>query len=340
MNESFLYQMRDSAGWLMLDPVVPEHTSTVVGLCLVFGLLSFRKTVQSLGASNWRLPMAVISYALGGGAMIAGLAAADIFLLPQVPKEVPFPAYAGSVLVMMLLAVAAPIGKLLMKCSYAAAASAWVTALMVSAAIVFFADLGFTHYGPPMARVMDLKGTVSYRLAKGAPLEEIQRRRIGLPVGAEIVTKADSSVTLNLGEDSFLAVRPLSLIRIVAAGEATTLELDMGRVIGSVQHTSKTKFKIRTPAATSSFVGADFSVLTDGGRQTFVTVASGKINVTSTKSGAQTDIGSAQSLNCPSNGSPTPPRRADAAELKSIESFKTAVSNAKHQRHQQIDSAL
>ena len=340
MNDSFPSKMLDAAAWLMLEPVVPEHTATVVGLCLVFGLLSYRKMAESLGASNWTLLMAIISYALGLAAMLGGLAAADIFVLPNVPKDVPYPAYAGGVLAVMLLAVAAPIGKFLMKCGYAATASAYVTALMVSALVVFFADLGFTHYGPPMARVADLNGSVSYRLAKGEGLEEMQSRRIGLPIGAEIVTKADSSITLILGENSFLAVRPLSLVRIVAVGETTTIEVDMGRVIGSVQHTSKTKFKIRTPAATTSIVGTDFSVLSDTLKQTFVTVATGKVNVTATKSGSQMEVGPSQALNCPNNGSPTPPRPADASDLKSIERFKTAVGEAKNQRHKQIEKAL
>ena len=340
MNDSLPSKMLDAAAWLMLDPVVPEHTATVVGLCLVFGLLSYRKMAESLGASNWTLLMAIISYGLGLAAMLGGLAAADMSVLPNVPKDIPYPAYAGGVLAVMLLAVAAPIGKFLMKCGYAATASSFVTALMVSALIVFFADLGFTHYGPPMARVADFKGSVSYRLAKGEGLEEMQHRRLGLPVGAEVVTKADSSITLSLGDNSFLAVRPLSLVRIVAVGETTTIEVDMGRVIGSVQHTSKTKFKIRTPAATTSIVGTDFSVLSDTLKQTFVTVATGKVNVTATKSGGQMEVGPSQALNCPLNGSPTPPRPADASDLKSIERFKAAVGEAKNQRHKQIDSAL
>jgi len=52
MNDNFFSQMRDSLGWLMLDPVVPEHTTTVIGLCFVLGILSFRKMAESLGASN------------------------------------------------------------------------------------------------------------------------------------------------------------------------------------------------------------------------------------------------------------------------------------------------
>ena len=339
MNDNFFSQMRDSLGWLMLDPVVPEHTTTVIGLCLVLGILSFRKMAESLGASNWTLPMAALSYVLGGAAMIAGLAAADIFLLPHVPKEVPFPAYAGSVLAVMLLAAAAPIGKFLMKCGYAATASAWVTALMVSAAIVFFADLGFTHYGPEMARVVDLKGNVLYRPAKGEPQEEI-KRRVGLPIGAEITTKADSSVTLDLGASGFLAVRPLSVVRIRAMGEVATIEVDIGRIIGSVKQTSKTKFKIITPAANTGIVGTDFQVISDSSRQTFVTVATGKGTVTGTKSGGQVEVGAGQTVNCPNGGSTTPPRKADAADLKAINSFKTAVGDATNQRNKQIESAL
>lgn len=339
MNDNFFSQMRDSLGWLMLDPVVPEHTTTVIGLCLVLGILSFRKMAESLGASNWTLPMAALSYVLGGAAMIAGLAAADIFLLPHVPKEVPSPAYAGSVLAVMLLAAAAPIGKFLMKCGYAATASAWVTALMVSAAIVFFADLGFTHYGPQMARVVDLKGNVIYRPAKGEPQEEI-KRRIGLPIGAEITTKADSSITLDLGASGFLAVRPLSVVRIRAMGEVATIEVDIGRIIGSVKQTSKTKFKINTPAANTSIVGTDFQVISDSYRQTFVTVATGKVTVTGTKSGGQVEVGPGQTVNCPNGGSTTPPRKADAADLKVINNFKTAVGDATNQRNKQIESAL
>ncbi len=340
MNDSFPSKMLESANWLMLDPVVPQHITAVVVLCLVLGVLSFRKMAESLGASNWTLPMAVLSYALGGAGMLAGLAAADIFLLPQVPKDVPFPAYAGCVLAVMLLAVAAPIGKFLMKCGYAATASAWVTALMVSAAIVFFADLGFTHYGPQMARVVDLKGSVIYRLAKGEPQEEIKRRRIGLPIGAEITTKADGSATLDLGASGYVAVRPLTVVRIRAVGETATVELDVGRIIGSVRHTSKTKFQIHTPAANTGIVGTDFQVISDSAKQTFVTVASGKVMVTSTKSGAQTEVGASQTVNCPNGGSPTPARPADPDDLKAINSFKAAVGDAMNQRNKQIEAAL
>jgi FecR protein len=340
MNDSFLSQMRESLGWLMLDPIVPVHSTTVIGLCLVLGILSFRKMAESLGASNWTLPMAVLSYLLGGAAMIAGLTAADIFLLPHVPKEVPFPAYAGSVLAVLLLTIAAPIGKFLMKCGYAATASAWVTALMVSATIVFFADLGFTHYGPQMARVVDLKGSVIYRLTKGEAQEEIKRRRIGLPIGAEITTKADGSATLDLGASGFVAVRPLSVVRIRAVGEVATIEVDVGRVIGSVKHTSKTKFQLITPAANTGIVGTDFQVISDSAKQTFVTVATGKVTVTGTKSGAQVEVGAGQTVNCPNGGSPTPPRPADPADLKTINSFKAAVGDSMNQRNKQIEAAL
>ena len=124
MNENFFSQMRDTAGWLMLDPVVPQHLATVVGLCLVVGLFAFRKMAESLGASNWTLLMAALSYGLGLAAMIGGLTAADMFLLPHVPKDVPHAAYVGGVLVVLLLGIATPIGKVLMKCGYAATASA------------------------------------------------------------------------------------------------------------------------------------------------------------------------------------------------------------------------
>jgi len=160
MNDNFFSQMRDSLGWLMLDPVVPEHTTTVIGLGLVLGILSFRKMAESLGASNWTLPMAALSYVLGGAAMIAGI------------------------------------------------------------------------------------------------------------------------------------------------------------------------------------VGTDFQVISDSSRQTFVTVATGKVTVTGTKSGGQVEVGAGQTVNCPNGGSTTPPRKADDADLKAINSFKTAVGDATNQRNKQIESAL
>ncbi|MBI5802045.1 MAG: FecR domain-containing protein [Verrucomicrobia bacterium] len=338
MNDSLLSQMIESAQWLMLDPVVPEHVTAVVGLCLVLGLLSFRKMAESLGASNWSMPMAVLSYALGLGAMIGGLAVADMVVLSHVPTDVPLPAYAAAVLAVMLLAVAAPIGKFLMKCGYAATASAWVTALMVSALIVFFADLGFTHYGPKMARVVDLKGTVSYRPAKGEPQEEIKRRRIGLPVGAEITTKAGASAMIDLGESNYLLIRPLSVVRIVAIGEKTSVEVDVGRVIGSVLNASKTKFQIRTPAATTVIVGTDFIVESDSARQTFVTVASGKVALTSNKNGGQAEVSAGQTANCPNGSGPTPPRPADPGDLKAIQGFKAALSDALGRRNKESEN--
>lgn len=340
MNESFPAKMIEAAGWLMLDPVVPEHIATVVGLSLVLGVLSYRKMAESLGASNWTLIMAIISYGLGLAAMLAGLAAADIFVLPNLPKDIPYPAYAASVLVVVLLGVAAPIGKFLLKCGYAATASAWVTALMVSAVIVFFADLGFTHYGPKMGRVLDLKGDVLYRTTKGGVQEEIKRRHMGLPIGAEITTKADSSVTIDLGAGGYVAVRPLSVVRLRAAGEQTTLEVDVGRIIGSVQHTPKTKFQVITPAATTGIVGTDFQVISDSAKQTFVTVATGKVTLTSTKTSAAVEIGAGLTANCPSGGSPTAARPADAADLTTINRFKTAIGDALKQRGKPIESAL
>jgi hypothetical protein len=333
MNDSFLIKMVEAAQWLMLDPVVPEHIATVVGLSLVLGVLSYRKMAESLGASNWSMVMAILSYGLGLAAMLAGLAAADMYVLPNVPKDVPYPAYAGCVLVVALLGVAAPIGKFLMKCGYAATASAWVTAFMVSGAIVFFADLGFTHYGLKMARVVDRKGDVLYRVTKGGTQEEIKRRRIGLPIGAELTTKADSSATLDLGADGFLAVRPLSVVRIVAVGEQTTVELDAGQIIGSVRQTAKTKFKITTPAANTAIVGTDFMVSSDSAKQTIVIVASGKVSVTSIKSGAQAEVGANQTVNCPNGGAPTPVRPADADDIKTINTFKAAVGDTMSRRN-------
>ncbi|MEN9572982.1 MAG: FecR protein [Verrucomicrobiota bacterium] len=340
MNENFFSQMRETAGGLMLDPVVSEHFATVVGLGLLFGLFAYRKMAESLGATNWTLPMAALSYGLGLAAMVAGLTAADIFLLSQVPKDVPAPAYVGGVLVVVLLVVATPIGKLMMKCGYAATASAWVTALMIWAAVIVLADLGFTHFGPKMIRVMDLKGTVSYRVAKGIPQEEIKRRRVGLPIGVEITTKADASTTIDLGGDSYLAIRPLSVVRIVALGEVVTVEVDLGRVLGSVRHSAQTKVQFRTPAATTTIVGTDFLVESDSQKQTFVTVAAGKVQVASSKTGATVEVGAGQTVNCANGGAPTPVRKADPADLKVITSFKTAVGEAMSQRNKQIEDAL
>ena len=116
--------------------------------------------------------------------------------------------------------------------------------------------------------------------------------------------------------------------------------MDIGRIIGSVKQTSKTKFKIITPAANTGIVGTDFQVISDSSRQTFVTVATGKVTVTGTKSGGQVEVGAGQTVNCPNGGSTTPPRKADAADLKAINSFKTAVGDATNQRNKQIESAL
>lgn len=340
MNEDFFSQMRDTAGWLLLDPVVPEHFATVVCLCLGFGVLAYRKMAESLGASNWTLPMAVLSYALGLAAMIGGLTAADLFLLPMVPKDVPHAVYAGGVLVVMLLVVAAPIGKFMMKCGYAATASAWVTALMIWAAVVFLADLGFTHFGPQMVRVMDLKGTVSYRVAKGVPQEEIKRRRVGLPIGVEITTKAGASATIDLGGDSYLAIRPLSVVRIVATGKEATVEVDLGRIIGSVRHTPQTKFQIRTPAANTGIVGTDFIVESDSMKQTFVTVAAGKVQVVNRNGNGTVEVSAGQATSCPNGGVPTPARQANPADLDAIKNFKTAVGEAMSQRNKPIEDTL
>ena len=97
MNDPYLIKLRESAEWLLLDPVTSQHLMVAGGLCLVLGILVLRKMAESLGALNWTLPLAVLSFVLGLGALVAGLAAADMFLLPLVPKSVPFPAYTGGV---------------------------------------------------------------------------------------------------------------------------------------------------------------------------------------------------------------------------------------------------
>ena len=340
MNDPFITKLIESAQWLLLDPVTQQHLAVAGGLCLLLGILVLRKMAESLGASNWTLMMAVLSFVLGLGVLVAGLTAADLFLLPLVPKDVPFPAYAGGVVAVLLLLVIVPIGKFLMKCGYAAMASSWITSLLVCAAVVFLADFGYTNFGPQMARVLDMKGGVSYRLAKGEPQEEIKKRRIGLPVGAEITTKADSSATLDLGANGYVAIRPLSVVRIRAVGATATIELDLGRVVGSVRHTDKTKFQIRTPAANTGIVGTDFMVDSDSAQQTFVTVASGKVAVANASGSSTVEVGAGQTVNCPNGGVPTQPRPATPADLKTINSFKAAVGDAMSQRNKQIEDAL
>lgn len=340
MNDPFIIKLHETAEWLLLNPVTETHLMVAAGLSLVLGIIVLRKAAESLAASNWSVPAAVLSFVLGVGAMVAGLAAADMFLQPQVPKDVPYPAFVGSVLAVLLLVVAAPITKVLMKCGYAATVSSWVTSLAVCAIVIFAADFCFTNFGPQMARVLDMKGTVSYRLAAGEKLEEIKRRRIGLPVGAEITTKDDSSATLDLGARGYVTIRPMSIVRILAVGETATVELELGRVIGSVRHTERTKFQIRTPAANTGIVGTDFMVDSDTAKRTSVTVATGRVEVTATKGGPTIEVGAGQTVSCPSGGVPTQPRPANPADITTINSFKAAVGNVVNQRNKQIEDAL
>ncbi len=340
MNDSFLTKLLETAQWLLLDPVTPLQLAIVGALCLGLGFMVLRRTAESFGAMNLGLPLALVSYVFGVVALVAGLTVANEFVLPQIPKTVPFPAYAAGVLGAIVLLLAAPLGKVLMKCGYSSMVSAWLSALAVCALVVFAADFGFTNFGPQMARVVDMKGAVSYRLTATAPTEEIKRRRIGLPVGTEIITRADSSATIDLGASGYVAVRPLTIVRIRAVGDNATVELAVGRVIGSVKHTAKTKFQIRTPAANTGIVGTDFMVDSDAAKQTFVTVASGRVVLGAANGPGSVEVAAGQTASCANGGAPTPPRPANPADLGTINSFKAAVSDAVSKRNKAIEDAM
>ena len=340
MNDSFLTKLLETAQWLLLEPVTSLHLLVVSAVSLALGFLVLRRTTESFGAMNLGLPLALVSYVFGVVALVVGLTVANDFLLPQIPKTVPFPGYAAGVLAAIVLLLAAPLGKVLMKCGYSSMVSAWFSALAVAAIVVFAADFGFTNFGPQMARVIDLKGSVSYRLTATSPVEEIKKRRIGLPVGSEIFTRADSSATLDLGASAYVAVRPLSIVRIRAVGDNATVELDGGRVIGSVKHTAKTKFQIRTPAANTGIVGTDFMVDSDGAKQTIVTVASGRVSVSSARGPGTVEVGAGQATSCANGGAPTAARAANAADLGTINGFKAAVNDAVSKRNKAIEDAM
>ena len=115
MNDSFLTKLIETIQSLLLDPVTQLHLLVAGGLCVALGFVVMRKTADSFGAANLGLPMMLLSYVLGGGGMLAGFVAAEMFVLPQMPKSLPLAGYLGGVLAVLVLAIAAPITKVLLK---------------------------------------------------------------------------------------------------------------------------------------------------------------------------------------------------------------------------------
>ena len=340
MNDPFLPKLIETVQSLLLDPVTQLHLLVAGVLCVALGFVVMRKTADSFGAANLGLPMMLSSYVLGGGGVLAGFVAAEMFVLPQMPKSLPLAGYLGGVLAVLVLALAAPITKVLLKLSYSSAASVWLTVLGVCAVIVFGADFGFTNFGPQMARVIDHKGPVSYRLTATATPEDMKKRRMGLPLGAEIITRADSSATLDLGTKGYITVRPLTIVRIRAVGDNATLELETGRVIGSVKHTAATKFQIRTPAANTGIVGTDFMVDSDTAKQTIVVVATGKVAVSAPNGTGTVEVGAGYTTSAAPGRPPSPPRLANPADIGIINSFKAAVGDPMSRRNKAIEDAM
>jgi len=342
MSNPFLLKLWEYVQWSLLEPLSDIHLWTALGLTLGLGLWVLRKTADAFEASRATYPMAFISVALGGGLLVLTLALLDMFALKSIPASVPTWAIFASGAGVMLLAVVVPLTKFLLKAGYGTSLSAWVSALVVGAVVVFVASFAFGLLGVKVGKLVSFKGGVTYRKSAekdwGKPVGDA---KVLLPIGGEVSTQPDGEATLDLGADSYLGLRGGTIVRVKAVGEEAMVEVDQGRVLGKVRHSAKTKFQLRTPAAITGILGTQFLVSTDANKNTSVTVADGSVAVSGTAPGSRTvTVAKGQSVAVPAGGQPGNPVPADPRLLQEITAFDSALANEVQKRNRTIEENL
>ena len=318
---------RENFYWVLHDPV--SHAHHTASLVIFFGLTGFvlKEMVAAYNARNlYTLPIVVLT-PLGLGLILAGMSWAEVYWLPSA-RDLPSWLVLGVGGALTFFGAVVPVSAKILKGGYLGMASAWITTLAVTVVSLYAAALLYEGINPNVGKVVRHHGTVAFRSKPEAPWQALGRTRPALLVGSEVRTEEGSTVVLKLGRRNHLGLGQNSQVRIMGFGEKGALEMERGKIIGSVSQYEQATFQVRTDSAHVNVNQGLFMVTLDGMRNTIVTVAEGAADLSGTQAYSRTvTVAKGQASTCVVKGQPLNTRAAQANWLQDLEAFRTALAN-------------
>ncbi|GDY20023.1 hypothetical protein LBMAG56_13680 [Verrucomicrobiota bacterium] len=324
--------MRENFYWLLRDPVSKAHHTA--SLLILFGLTGvvLKAMVEAHNARNLYTWPIVLLTPLGLWVMLAGMSWAEVYWVPGA-RDLPSWVVLGFGIAAAFFCIVVPVSTWILRGGYFGMASAWITTLCCTVAMLYAAALFYEGINPNLGKVVRHHGPVFYRLKADAAWQPLGRSRPALPVGAEVRTEEGSTVVLLLGRRNHLGLGQNTRIKITGYGEKGGLELQQGRVLGSVSQYEQAFLQVETYSAHININVALFMITLDGARNTIVAVGEGTAELAGTQPYSRVvKVGKGQASTCVPSGQPLNPRPALGQSLKDMEAFRTALENPYNQR--------
>ncbi len=266
--------------------------------------------------------VAGIAAVLGAALLLFGLAAMEVYVAPSLPSISKLLLLLVAGLGVLLLLVV-PLTMILFRGTYRGSLFAWIGALVLVGILVVAANLGFQSLKSNAPMVAQFKGEVRHRPSPFNAWETVSKTNLTLVIGSEIMTKENSELMLNLGTAGQVSLRPQSRLHLRLADGQVSLQVDEGRIIASIKPGAmKSKFSVKTPAATTGILGTKFIVDSNAQKTTTSTVGDGSVAFNGNTSASRTvtiKLGEAASVTL--NGQPADPHPADPKDLAEIEAL-------------------
>ena len=291
-------------------------------LLFIMVAITLRPIQAKCKARNNNNAVAAIAALLGGALLLFGMAAMEVYVAPSL-TSIPKLALLLVAGLGVLLLVVVPLTMLLFRGTYRGSLFAWIGALVVVGVVVVAANLGFQNLKSNAPVIAQFKGEVRHRPSPFNAWETVSNTNRTLVIGSEIMTQENSELMLNLGTAGQVSLRPQSRLHLRLADGQVSLQVEEGRVIASIKPGAmKSKFSVKTPAATTGILGTKFIVDSNAQKTTTSTVGDGSVAFNGNTSASRSvtiKLGEAASVTL--NGKPEDPHPADPKDLAEIESL-------------------
>ena len=328
--------MRENFYWLLRDPVSKAHHTA--SLLILFGLTGvvLKAMVEAHNARNLYTWPIVLLTPLGLWLMLAGMSWAEVYWVPGA-RDMPSWVVLGVGIALAFFAGVVPVSAWILRGGYFGMASAWVTTLCCTVAMLYVASLFYEGINPNLGKVVRHHGPVEFRLKANGLWQSLGRSRPALPVGAEVRTEEGSTVVLRLGRRNHLVLGQNSRIALTGYGEKGGIELHQGRVMGSVSQFEQAYFVVKTDSANINVNLARFLISVDGAKNTILTVGEGAAEISGTQAYSRSvKVSKGQASTCVLNGQPLNARPALAHLVKDMDAFHAALENPYNQRSREL----
>ncbi len=313
--------------WGFLQSALLNAGSTLelcgaAALLFIMVAITLRPIQAKCKARNNNSGAAAIAALLGGALLLFGVAAMEVYVAPSLAGVTKLLVLLATALGVFLLLVV-PLTMVLFRGSYRGSVFAWIGALVVAGIVLVAANLGFQNLKSNAPKVAQFKGEVRHRPTPFSAWETVSKTNISLVIGSEITTKDDSELLLNLGAAGQVSLRPQSQLHLRLANGQVALQVDEGRIIASIKPGAmKSKFSVKTPAATTGILGTKFIVESNAQKTTTSTVGDGSVALNSNGAGtAGVTVKAGEASSVKLNGKPDPAHPADPNDLAEIEAL-------------------